>query len=119
MGYVGSSHDFSILKEEFPPKYNWFKDYQVLIDLGFLGFESNYKCKDVHIPIKKRKGKKLTEDQKKKNQEVSSQRVLVEHSIGGLKRFKILIDRLRIKRFDFYNEILGICAGLWNYKLSN
>ena len=118
MGYVGSSHDFAILKEEFPPEFDWFKDYRILLDLGFLGFKSNYECKDVKIPAKKSKNKKLTEKQKERNREISQQRVVVEHSIGGLKRYKILADRLRLKRFDFYNEIVGLCSGLWNYKLS-
>ena len=118
MGYVGSSHDFAILKEEFPPEFDWFKDYRILLDLGFLGFESNYECKDVKIPAKKSKNKKLTEKQKERNREISQQRVVVEHSIGGLKRYKILADRLRLKRFDFYNEIVGLCSGLWNYKLT-
>jgi len=116
-GYVGSSHDFAILKEEFPPEYDWFKDYLVLIDLGFLGFESNYNCNEVKIPAKRSKNKKLTKEQKERNKEISQKRVIVEHSIGGLKRYKILTDRLRLKRFDFYDEIVGVCAGLWNYKL--
>jgi hypothetical protein len=117
LSYCGSGHDFSILKEEFSPKKSWFKEFEVLLDLGFLGFESQYDCKNVSMPIKKKKNTKLTNEQKQENKKKSQQRVIVEHSIGGLKRFKILVDRLRIKRFDFYDEIVGVCAGLWNYKL--
>ena len=64
--------------------------------------------------MKKPRGKELSEEQKKANQEKASKRVIVEHSIAGLKRFRILSDRLRIHTFILYDEIIGICAGLWN-----
>jgi hypothetical protein len=30
---------------EFPPEKNWFADFRVRVDLGFLGIEKDYKCK--------------------------------------------------------------------------
>jgi hypothetical protein len=48
---------------------------------------------------------------------MASERIIVEHSIGGMKRYRILSDRLRLHDFDFYDVILGVCAGLWNYHL--
>ena len=67
------------------------------------------------MPHKKPIGKKLTKKQKEENKQLSSERVIIEHSIGGLKRYRVLSDRLRMKNPDLYNDVLGICAGLWNF----
>lgn len=113
--YVGVSHDFSILKTEFPPEKNWFKNFGVEVDLGFQGFEKDYICKYLRIPNKRKKNQELTDEQKKENKEISSDRIMVEHSIGGMKRYRILCDRLRMHDYRLYDEIVGVCAGLWNF----
>ena len=111
---MGTVHDFELLKLEFWPQLNWFKDKRIRLDSGFQGFEGLYQTLETVIPVKKPRGKELSEEQKKANQEKSSKRVIVEHSIAGLKRFRILSDRLRLHTFRLYDEIIGICAGLWN-----
>jgi DDE superfamily endonuclease len=116
--WVGQIHDFSMLKEEFPPTKPWFENHEIKIDLGFLGFDKDYVCKLVRLPHKKSKGKELSDEQKKENKENSRERIKVEHSIGGMKRFKILSDRARIHDVNLYDDILGVCAGLWNFYLS-
>ena len=117
--YHGSCHDYTMLKNEFDPtKGNWFDNFDLLVDLGFLGIQKDY-CPKVKIPIKKPKKKTLTESQKAYNKSVSQIRIKVEHSIGGLKRYRILADRLRMKSMVRYNQIAGICAGLWNYLLTH
>ncbi|MBU6340980.1 MAG: IS5 family transposase, partial [Bacteroidetes bacterium] len=63
--------------------------------------------------------KPLTEDHKNSNKQRSSVRVKVEHSIGGLKRFRFLSDRLRYRNIQLYNLVAGVCAGLWNFCLTN
>ena len=50
---------------------------------------------------------------------MAQQRVFIEHAIGGLKRFRILSDRFRNKIFSLYDQILEVCAGLWNFYLLN
>jgi DDE superfamily endonuclease len=90
----------------------------VRFDLGFVGFEKDYKCKQVYLPNKRPKKKELTPEQKTENQLLASQRIVVEHSIAELKRYRILSDRLRMQDLDLYNQVLGICAGLWNFRLS-
>jgi len=117
--YHGSCHDYTMLKNEFDPtKGNWFDNFDLLVDLGFLGIQKDY-CSKVKIPIKKSKKKVLTENQKAYNRSVSQIRIKVEHSIGGLKRYRILADRLRMKSMIRYNQIAGICAGLWNYFITH
>lgn len=117
--YHGSCHDYRMLKNEFDPsKGKWFDDFNLLVDLGFLGIQKDY-CQHVKIPIKKPRKKTLTESQKAYNKSVSQIRIKVEHSIGGLKRYRILADRLRMRSMIRYNQIAGICAGLWNFILTH
>jgi hypothetical protein len=111
----GKNHDFSLLKDEFKPNKPWFNDFTIHLDLTYIGFLKNYSCKNLFIPHKKTKNKPLTDTQKEQNKQLASRRVIVEHSFSGLKRFRILSDRLRLHRIDFYDDILGVSAGLWNF----
>ena len=64
------------------------------------------------MPKKKSKKHPLTPEDKKQNKELSSQRVLNEHVIGMIKRFKIVSDKYRNRRKRFglrFNLIAGIC----------
>ena len=115
--FVGTVHDFSMLKTVLPPQKNWFGQFEVRLDLGFQGFADLYKCKQLYIPQKKPRKSDLTEQQKQENKEQASQRVVVEHSIGGLKRYRFLSDRLRCHDDKLYNRIAGVCAALWNYHI--
>jgi len=124
MGLIayGSKHDFTMLKEEFNPEIPWFATFQVRIDLGFQGFKDIYKTLATFIPFKnKRAGKgeksELPPEQKEQNKKYGKERIFVEHAIGGAKRYRILVDRLRYKSLSFINEVVGICAGLWNLTL--
>jgi len=119
----GKVHDFSMLQNEFKPETPWFITHRVRIDLGFQGFEKIYKTLETFIPVKKKRVKKgekseLTPEQKEQNKQYGKERILVEHSIGGAKRYRILIDRLRYKSLSFINSVVGICAGLWNFTLT-
>lgn len=58
--YIGKSHDFSMIKNEFSPERKWFKKFKLGLDLGYIVFENLYKAKDLIIPIKKSKNKELT-----------------------------------------------------------
>lgn len=117
--YCGSSHDYAILKTVLPPTESWFAESDIHVDLGFLGMQKDYSVKSISMPAKKSKGKELTTEQKSKNKDKSSFRVKVEHSIGGLKRYRFLSDRLRIRNFALYNMVAEVCAGLWNFCISN
>jgi hypothetical protein len=115
----GRLHDYRLLKEAFPPDKDWFKNFFIKVDLGYLGIVKDYQCKNIAIPYKKTKNNPLTETQKSENKMMASEKIKVEYSIGGMKRYRILSDRLRIHLIDFYDDILGVCAGLWNFYLAN
>lgn len=122
--YDGCNVDMGILKTEFPPDKAWFARLRVLFDLGFVGVDKIYGFSDLVIGEKKaRKSKsnpepKLTDDQKESNKKISRERIFVEHAIGGMKIYRILKNRCRMKCQQMKNRILGLCAGLWNYHLS-
>ena len=111
-------HDYRLLKTLFPPSKDTFKKLCVLIDLGFLGFMNDYFCQECQIPHKKSKKKPLTETQLEENKQKASERIVVEHAIGGAKRYRILSERLRLHDLDLYDNILFACAGLWNLNLT-
>lgn len=121
--YVGKEHDFAIFKNEFEPGLGWFKKFKVIVDLGFVGIDKNYEIKELLLGYKKpyktknNPDPKLTDEQKEWNKKVSKERIYVEHAIGGIKRFRMLVNRARGNCNEFKNEILGLCGGLWNYKL--
>ena len=121
--FSGHNHDYSMLKQELPPDLDWFVDLDLWVDLGYQGIRSDYAGERIEIPHKKpRKSKKnpnpeLSLEQKAENKAVSQVRIFVEHAIGGMKRFNILVQRFRNRKENFEDDSVGICAGLWNLTL--
>jgi len=119
-----ASHDYTMLKQEFPPEVDWFSDLNVRVDLGYLGIQSDYRGDQINIPTKKpRKSQKnpnaqLSEEQKAVNTALSRVRIFIEHAIGGMKRYNILVHTFRNRIEHFEDDVIGICAGLWNLVLS-
>jgi hypothetical protein len=116
--FTGRNHDYSMLKQEFPPEHDWFDDLDVLVDLAYLGMSKDYRGGSIFLPHKKpRRSKKnpvtqLTDEQKAKNRALSSIRIFVENAIGGIKRYNILVHRFRNHKPNFENDVIGICAAL-------
>jgi hypothetical protein len=70
----------------------------------------------VMIPHKKPRGGKLSIEQKAENRVISGIRVVVEHAMGGLKRFRCMTDPFRNK-FGKDDQMVVIAAALWNLHL--
>ena len=121
--FVGHIHDYTMLKDEFPPEEAWFEFFQVLVDLGYQGILTDYVGENIQMPHKKpRKSKKnpvtaLSEEQKAENKDLSKMRIFVENAICGLKRYNILVHRFRNHKKSFDDDVIGIAAGLWNFNL--
>ena len=121
---AGRHHDYTLLKQALPPELPWFELITLLADLGFQGIQSDYVGDEIHIPHKKpRKSKQnpephLSDQQKLDNQALGRVRVLVEHAIAGLKRFNILTHPFRNHSEGFDDDVIFVCAGLWNFYLS-
>ena len=122
--FSGHHHDYRMLKQELPPELDWFTDINVRVDVGYLGMQSAYRGEQIAIPTKQpHKSKKnpnpqLSDAQKAANTALSQVRIFIEHAIGGMKRYNILVHVFRNRKADFEDDAVGICAGLWNFALS-
>ena len=52
------------------------------------------------------------------NREISSIRIRVEHAIGGIKRYRIVKDKLRNSKKGFSDLVMETCCGLHNFRLN-
>ena len=85
-------------------------------DSGFQGWT----CPGVNViqPKKKPRGGELTPEEKEKNRLISSIRIQVEHAIGGVKRYRIVKDKLRNWKKGFSDLVMETCCGLHNFRLN-
>ena len=60
---------------------------------------------------------KLSEEQKEFNKNLASQRIVVEHAIGGMKFFHCLKNVWRGYLHNLDDLVIWLCAGLWNARL--
>lgn len=113
----GKKHDFDTLKDHAPPDYMP-KKVKKHLDKGFCGFKEQYPGHRVSIPQRKPRNKELSKKLKEQNKKKSSERMVVEHAVWGVKRFRILTDVLRNKIKGFDDLAMLISCGLWNYHLT-
>jgi hypothetical protein len=84
-------------------------------DTGFQGFALD----EVVIlqPTKKPRGKSLSALLKAINRWIASLRIRIEHAIGGVKRYRIVKDKLRNWKRGFRDLVFETCCGLHNFRL--
>lgn len=109
----GSTHDKTGANEQavfkpIPP------EVRVHIDLAFLGVPTERPEGTFSLPEKKPKGSPLTDDAKARNRDKARRRVLVEHALSGVKRFRAVTDVLRNSLKGFADRLMLIACGLWN-----
>jgi hypothetical protein len=121
----GRRHDFKLLKDELDPNEPGLSSVEAWVELGYQGIESQYPAfHRIHIPHKKpRKSKNnpnptLTPQQKKENRAISRVRVAIEHLIGDMKSFQILVTKFRNRITNMADEVVLVVAGLCNLKNS-
>ena len=108
----GKKHDKKLADEQAIP---FPKGSKVWKDTGFQGYEPEGVT--TFQPMKKPKGKELTAEQKQKNKELSRERIGVEHSIGGVKVFRIVHEIFRNFREGFDDLVIETACGLHNWRL--
>ncbi len=72
-----------------------------VFDLGYLGVEKDYPKQTSSIPNrKKRNQQKLSQEETEYNKNHSKKRIVIEHTICQLKKFRIMSDvfRNRLKK---------------------
>ena len=88
----------------------------LLQDLGFQGYAPAGVV--VVQPMKKPRRGKLTAEQKASNRAISSQRVVVEHAIGGVKIWRIVKEVIRSWCHRLRDQVMYLACGLHNFRLA-
>ena len=114
LGYKkGSRHEYGIYKKNHPliPK-------QVVnvFDLGYLGVEKDYPQQISSLPNKKKRNLQSSEEQKEFNRGHTKKRIVIEHTICKLKKYRIFADVFR-NRLNTHNKVSDIVSGLVNYRI--
>ncbi len=92
------------------------EEISVMADTGFIGEAKVHK--NILIPKKRTKNNPLTYENKEMNKLISSYRVIVEHAIGGIKRYRCMSEKLRNRKPFIDDTFILLSAGLWNYHLA-
>lgn len=103
----GTVHDI-IIRRRGPPLP---ENAHAYADSGYQGYQVDHPAID--IPYKKPKKGTLSKEEKEYNHALSCFRVRVEHTIGRMKKFRILNDRFRYPR-SRHSVKFSIIAGMTN-----
>lgn len=110
----GKKHDKQLADEEAGYRL---AQYSVLYqDTGFQAFDLDGIT--LMQPKKKRRGQPLTDQEKASNRAISAIRVRAEHAINGVKRFRIVKDKIRNWKPGFRDQVMETCCGLHNFRLN-
>lgn len=114
---AGKQHDY----QEFKDKHvaGGLPDtIRTWVDTGFQGIRKDFPRLTIRMPKRASRGHPLTDAEKTKNQRLSRKRILVEHAIGGIKRFRSVINVFRNRADAFADRLMLVSAGLWNFHLA-
>ena len=109
----GKTHDFKLLKNS---EVKFGTLMKVIADKGYQGIAKIHRLSET--PIKKKKGKKLSKEEKEYNREMNRLRITVEHINRRLKNFKILSYPYQ-NRGNRFGLRANLITGLHNYNLAN
>ena len=110
--YEGKMHDKAICDEE---GCHYGEGIELGVDLGYLGYAPEGVM--IIIAEKKPRNKELTAEQQVNNRKKSRERVVSEHSNAGIKRLRILKDRLRLKLYKYRDQLMAIGCALHNLRV--
>ncbi len=78
-------HDYDIYKEN---HLSTPKDVLNVFDLGYLSVETDYPGQPSSIPLRKKKNIELSQEEKDYNKNHSKKRIVIEHTICRLKKYR-------------------------------
>ncbi len=111
----GKRHDYDIYKEYHPATP---KQVVNVFDLGYIGVEKDFPEQLSSLPNRKKRNLDRTAEEMEYNKSHSKKRIVIEHTICRLKKFRILSDVFRNKSRK-HNKVSDIVAGLVNYGIMN
>lgn len=114
--YPGSVHDFEVLRKEKTAK-SIPEEAKIHLDKGYSGVKKEHPLLNFLIPFKRNRWKKeLSRSEKIYNTKLAKIRVLIEHVIAKVKKYRILSDVFR-NRTEHYNQDFRNIAALTNFRL--
>lgn len=116
--YPGSIHDFEVFKREKTTKLikSIPKEAKTYLDKGYTGAKKASPLLNFLIPFKRNRWKKeLSRSEKIYNSKLAKKRVMVEHVLAKLKKYRILSDIFR-NRVKDYNQDFRNIASLINFR---
>ncbi len=91
-----------------------------MFDLGYLGVEKDLSEQLSVLPYRKKRNQEdLSAEEIEYNKNHSKKRMVIEHVICRLKKYRILADIFRNRLRGKYNKLSDIVSGLVNYRIMN
>ncbi len=113
----GRRHDYDVYRSNHPLTP---KQVVNVLDLGYLGVETDFPEQLSALPYKKKRNQDLSQEEKEYNKIHSKKRIIIEHTICRLKKYRIMNNDVFRNRLRKYNKISDIVAGLLvNYRMIN
>ncbi|HEY6536075.1 MAG TPA: transposase family protein [Candidatus Nitrosocosmicus sp.] len=109
----GRKHDYDVYKKNHPVTH---REVVNVFDLGYLGVETDFPEKLSALPYRKKRNLELSQEEKDYNKNHSRKRIVIEHAICRLKKYRIMSDIFR-NRLRKYNIMSDIVTGLVNYRI--
>jgi hypothetical protein len=111
----GRKHDYDIYKSNHLVTT---KEVVTVVDLGYLGIEKDFPDQLSALPYRTKRKQDLSQEEKEYNKIHSRRRIVIEHTICKLKKYKIMSDTFR-NILRKHNRISDIVTGLVNYRMMN
>jgi hypothetical protein len=101
----GRKHDYDVYKKNHPVTP---KQVVNVIDLGYLGVEKDFPEQISSLPYRKKRNLQLSAEEKEYNKMHSKKRIVIEHTICRLKKYRIMSDifRNRLRKYDRISDIV-------------
>ena len=110
--YEGTVHDKKICDIE---EYSFPEKFLLRYDLGYIGYQPENVT--IEKPHKNTKLNPLTVQQKLENKTISGKRVSIEQAISGVKRLRVVADKIRTYCRDFRNSVMKIACAIHNLRV--
>jgi hypothetical protein len=111
---AGSMHDKALAEEM---ELAFLPEQCLLLDLGFMGYEPE--GAQTLLPIKKQRQAELPAMDKLYNRLLASVRVKVEHVMAGVKRIRIVKDKIRLHGEQIRDAVMLMACGLHNLRIDH
>lgn len=115
----GRRHDYAYFQETLVPRWlSGHPEITAYADRGYQGVNTDYPDAGMRIPIKRsRKKRALTRSEKIRNTKLTKKRIVVEHTIAHLKKFRVLADVYRNAK-ERYGDLFQSVAYLVNLRMA-